>query len=181
MHIGNFILYASWLLAMPFIFRFHLEQTPINPHHRSIRLLLKVTDPLVIMCRMLIRVKFINTIAPLIIAYILVLAMTCSYFIFTDADVKIVLAMSILHFLLAWVKLIIYSLVIYVICSWVRIPQLATTSYILHYFLQPILLPIQRVIPAVAGLDLSPMIVLFGLFYLERLLPFIISKLFFLV
>lgn len=179
MQIGDIILYVSWLLAMPFIFRFHLEQTRINPYHRSIRFLLKLTDPLVIMCRMLIRVKFINTITPLIIAYFLVLAMTCSYFVFTDTTVKIVLVLSVAHFLLAWIKLIVYSLVIYVICSWVRIPQLEVLRYILHYFLQPILAPIQRIIPPIAGLDLTPMIVIFGLFYLERFVPMALARLFF--
>ncbi len=179
MQIGDIITYLSWLVAMPFIFRFHLEQTAINPYHRSIRLLLKITDPFVVICRTLTRVKFINTIIPLIIGYLLVLAINSSAFVlFDNMTIKALFANSIFHFIQAWIKLIIYSLVIYVICSWVRIPQLATISYILHYFLQPILLPIQRVIPAVAGLDLSPMIVLFGLFYLERILPVIIMTLF---
>lgn len=35
---------------------------------------------------------------------------------------------------------------------------------------EPILAPVRRLIPSVGGLDLSPMIVLFGLFFLQRFL-----------
>ena len=33
---------------------------------------------------------------------------------------------------------------------------------------EPILAPVRRIVPSVGGLDLSPMIVLFGLFFLQR-------------
>lgn len=164
------IQYVSWLVAMPFIFRFHLEQTPINPYHRSIRFLIQITDPFVVMLRVLVRVKWFNTIAPLLIAFLLVLLINFSYYVlFLNQSMKLAVIISIVYFVQAWARLITYALVIYVICSWVRIPQLATLSYILHHFLQPIVGPIQRVLPSFGGLDFSPIIVFFGLYYFERL------------
>ncbi len=178
MTIDEIIKYVAWLVAFPFIFRFHLEQTQINPYLGSVRTLIKVTDPFVVMLRSLVKVKFIKTIAPLIIAFILVAVITSINLVFSQTSIRMLAALTVWFFMTAWIKLITYSLVIYVILSWVRVEQLQTLSYVLYHFLQPVMAPIQRIIPPFGGIDISPLVVLMGLYFVEGYLPYIIAAIF---
>lgn len=80
--------------------------------------------------------------------------------------------------LLQLVNLIYYALVILIfarfIFSWVRPdPYHPTWGPILRFVYQatePLLAPIRRLLPPQAGLDFSPMILLFGIYILRMLL-----------
>lgn len=66
----------------------------------------------------------------------------------------------------------IYCLVLLaaVILSWVRPPGRNPLVRIVHAVTEPVLAPIRKVLPAVGGLDFSPMILLLGLQLLRNLL-----------
>lgn len=66
----------------------------------------------------------------------------------------------------------VYSLVIFaaVVLSWFRLPPESPLVRIVSALTEPVLRPLRRVVPNVAGLDLSPMVVLLGLQLLRRLL-----------
>ena len=59
----------------------------------------------------------------------------------------------------------LYSLVVFaaVIVSWVQLPPNHPIVNILGGLTEPLLAPIRRVLPDMGGLDLSPLVLLFGL------------------
>jgi YggT family protein len=83
------------------------------------------------------------------------------------------------NFLIAVSKIIsvvlmisMWILIIRVALSWVRIPSLYTVSVILYHLTEPILKPVRRFVPPhkFGGIDLSPMIVILLLIFLDTFL-----------
>jgi len=80
------------------------------------------------------------------------------------------------NFLIAVSKIIsvvlmisMWILIIRVALSWVRIPSLYSVSVILYHLTEPILKPVRRFVPPhkFGGIDLSPMIVILLLVFLD--------------
>jgi YggT family protein len=59
----------------------------------------------------------------------------------------------------------LYSLVVFasVIVSWVQLPPNHAIVSILGTLTEPLLAPIRRILPDMGGLDLSPLVLLFGI------------------
>ena len=75
-----------------------------------------------------------------------------------------------LEMLLAIIDL--YSLVVIgaVIISWIQLPPSNPIANIIRSLTEPVLAPIRRVVPAMSGLDFSPLLLLIGLQMLKGLL-----------
>jgi YggT family protein len=65
----------------------------------------------------------------------------------------------------------LYSLVVLmaVIMSWIHLDRRRPPAAIVYRLTEPVLAPIRRVLPPVAGLDFSPMVLLIALRVLRRL------------
>jgi YggT family protein len=65
----------------------------------------------------------------------------------------------------------VYSFVVLlaVIASWLRLPPEHPLVRVTSALTEPLLGPIRRVLPSVGGLDFSPLLLLFALRLLERL------------
>ena len=65
----------------------------------------------------------------------------------------------------------LYSLVVLmaVIISWIRVDRRQPLAAIVYRLTEPVLAPIRGVLPPVAGLDFSPMVLLLALRVLRRL------------
>ena len=65
-----------------------------------------------------------------------------------------------------------YSLVVLaaVVMSWVRVDLRNPLARVVYSLTEPVLAPVRRVLPAMGGLDFSPMVVLLALQFLRRLL-----------
>lgn len=68
------------------------------------------------------------------------------------------------------INLFLYSILILVIVSWVGPGSYNPAIGLLHSITDPIMRPARRLLPPVSGLDLSPMLVIIGLYLLEMLL-----------
>lgn len=66
-------------------------------------------------------------------------------------------------------KIVMWVLVIRAILSWVSQGQ-NPMEYVLHQLTEPFLAPIRRIIPPMGGLDLSVMIAIIGLLFLQKLM-----------
>jgi YggT family protein len=69
---------------------------------------------------------------------------------------------------------LVYSLLIilYVLMGWLQLPYsiwIGRVRGFLHDTVVPVLRPIRAILPAFGGFDLSPLVALFGLSVLERL------------
>ncbi len=66
-----------------------------------------------------------------------------------------------------------YILLIRILLSWVRVsPYHPTWGPIIRFIYEvtePVLAPVRNLIPAMGGLDISPILVFFGLSFLERI------------
>jgi YggT family protein len=72
----------------------------------------------------------------------------------------------------------LFAMIVVVIVSWIAPHNYNPAVQILNQLLRPFLRPIQRLIPPVAGLDLSPMVFLMVLFIIRNfILPAIVNAL----
>ena len=87
--------------------------------------------------------------------------------------------MSILgELLLLLIEIYIFIIIISVIVSWlvafnVMSPDNSTTRNLLSLLgrlTDPVMKPVQRYIPSIGGIDISPIIVIFGLMLLQRVI-----------
>lgn len=85
---------------------------------------------------------------------------------------------AILEVLLLVISLYRWVVILAAIFSWLyafnvvnpRNQIVSTIGDLLYRLTEPVLRPIQRVVPNLGGLDLSPIILLLGLFLLERVI-----------
>jgi YggT family protein len=71
--------------------------------------------------------------------------------------------------LLNWaLTLVIWVTLIHVLISWIN--PLAPVAPALSMLLRPLLAPIQRILPAIGGIDLSPMVLLIGVYLLQMVI-----------
>ncbi|MEX0968960.1 MAG: YggT family protein [Paracoccaceae bacterium] len=71
-----------------------------------------------------------------------------------------------------------YVIIFHIVMSWLinfevlnlRQPLVAQLWFGLNKLLQPVYVPIRRILPPVAGLDLAPLVLIFGIFFLRQLL-----------
>jgi YggT family protein len=76
---------------------------------------------------------------------------------------------SALKQLLTWaLTLVIWVTLIHVLISWIN--PLAPVAPALSMLLRPLLAPIQRILPAIGGIDLSPMALLIGVYLLQMVI-----------
>ena len=66
----------------------------------------------------------------------------------------------------------VWVLIIRAVLSWVQVPSLTPLAVILTRFTEPVLRPVRRFVPPykMGGLDVSPMIVIIGLLFLDSFL-----------
>ena len=72
------------------------------------------------------------------------------------------------------ITLYIYVIIARVVISWIRVNPYNSIVKFIYMITEPILLRIRRFIPNLGGLDISPMILIFILIFLDR---FIVSTL----
>lgn len=68
-------------------------------------------------------------------------------------------------------RLILYVLIIRAVLSWVSQGQ-NPIEFLMQQLTEPLIAPVRRIIPAMGGLDLSPMVVIIVLLFLMKLLGF---------
>jgi len=67
------------------------------------------------------------------------------------------------------IKIFLYAVLLVVILSWVGPRGYSPAMSILHRLTAPVMGPAQRILPPIGGLDLSPMLVMAGLYVLDML------------
>lgn len=80
--------------------------------------------------------------------------------------------------LLFALNIFIWIMIIYIVMSWliqfdvlnIRQPFVSQVYYGLSRFFEPIFAPIRRSLPPMGGLDLSPVVVLIAVYFLQQLL-----------
>ncbi len=89
----------------------------------------------------------------------------------------------IVYFISPVLGVIIFMIIVQIIMSWliqfnvinIRNQLVSTIYYMLSRFVEPILAPIQRIIPSFGGLDLSPIVAILALQWIQG---FVLPKLY---
>lgn len=74
---------------------------------------------------------------------------------------------------LYWWVIIISAILSWLVAFNVINPQnevVGTIGRVVHALTEPVLAPIRRVVPSFGGIDISPIILLFGIFFLQQLI-----------
>ncbi|PHS37508.1 MAG: YggT family protein [Robiginitomaculum sp.] len=85
---------------------------------------------------------------------------------------------AIINLLLNIINLYLFVIIIWVIAGWLRAfgvidarhPVVRQILSILSALVEPVLAPIRRVIPSIGGLDLSPLVLILGLYFILNFL-----------
>jgi len=163
-------LFTLYLAAL--LLRVLLEAVGADYYNPGSQVLLRLTDPLVAPLGKLIpRLGQINTAAIVLllvlqtIAVVIVLSLS-GYSVQPLQALLIAVLRLIRMLLMTWIVLIIAE----VILSWVGGAMRHPIIPLIYQLTRPILEPIRRVVPSIAGLDLSPLIAIIGLQFLMILI-----------
>jgi YggT family protein len=136
--------------------------------------ILRVTNPLVLPLRRIVpsfggidTATVIALLGVSLIATAILVRIACV----GSADIGQVLALTglkVIHLLLRTYSLLI---LVYVILSWVGTGGYNPVAAMLAAIVEPVLRPLQRVIPPIGGLDLSPVVALIAIEFFNRLIP----------
>ncbi|MCA3560171.1 MAG: YggT family protein [Aestuariivirga sp.] len=86
---------------------------------------------------------------------------------------------SILWLIMTILQLYIYVIIAMVVMSWLVAfgivnrsnPYVRQFGHVLDRLTEPVFRPIRRILPDLGGLDVSPVIVLLGILFLQRFIP----------
>lgn len=166
------------LIQVVLIARFHLEISRLNAHIEPISSLRKLTNPLVLPMKRLMPVPWAQKFAAIKVAYLLTLILLIASIGMYGGPIIVAFWLALVRLLLTWVAFLKYGMILFVIMSWVTVfaggssahPLIARTTYVLNGLFQPLLQPIQRVLPGLGGLDLSPLVFFFALLFVEGII-----------
>ena len=165
------------LYVLTFAIRLGMQWVRADFRNPIVQFVLKVTNPLVMPFRRVIP-PFRKLDTATLVVYVLLcwatMGLLLSLECFLMPDILTVFALAILYGLRLLLNTYTFIIIGYVILSWVGQggynPSLLMVSNLLKSLAQPVLVPVQRVIPAIGGLDLSPIFVLITLPALAQML-----------
>lgn len=162
------IIHILTVVVMIFQFRALLQSSSANYYHPLVQLVNKVTNPLVnIPAWRTVRVGSFFM-AGMIVSLILsvVVWVLCSLTI-KGFPISMAFMGGILLFIKAFGYLLITLLLVQALCSW--LPATRDFSILLGQATSPITAPVQRVIPPIGMIDISLMLILLGIYFLNKL------------
>lgn len=88
------------------------------------------------------------------------------------------MSLAVFNLLMSIISLYLFIIFAWVVISWLqafgiintRNPVVHNIVAALHGLVEPVVAPIRRILPSMGGLDLSPIILIFGLYFIRDLL-----------
>ncbi len=161
---------AFSLYLMVMILRLWLQLARADFYNPFSQFVVKATNPLVLPLRRIIPSIGSLDSASLLLAYAITLAKLLLLQLLSSGQV--VLVPSIIFAVIVLVKeiftLLFWILVIRALLSWFSQGR-SPVEYVMHQLTEPVLRPIRRILPPIGGLDLSVLVVLVGLQFLNIL------------
>jgi YggT family protein len=162
------------LYVLTFALRLLLQWAAVDKRNPLVQFILRVTNPLVIPLRRLLpavgRIDTSTVVALVglqVLGTLLLLRIGCM----GEPAVWQVLAMALLGLVKLTLSVFTWSIIIYVLLSWISPGGYNPGAALVAALVEPILAPFRRVIPPIAGLDLSPLFALLALQAVSMLLP----------
>ncbi len=151
---------SLYLVAM--LLRFLLQLVRADFYNPICQFLVKVTNPLVIPLRRVVpAIGGIDT-ASLLLAFLLQMACIAALVFIKFggfAPILILLTGGVLGVVALLVNIYFFALLAMIILSWVAAGSRHPAIYLLYQITEPVMAPFRKVLPAMGGLDLSPILV----------------------
>lgn len=164
------VLFEAYILVV--LLRFFLQLTRSDFYNPLSQFIVRITSPVLIPLRRVIPGMAGMDIAALVLAWALKALELLIVTALSGAGLQLLLAIlgAIPGLVELCINLFLYAIIIQAILSWVNPGSYNPAASLLNSFTAPVLRPVQRFIPPVGGLDLSPMAAILGLILLKMLL-----------
>lgn len=163
-------LFSLYILAV--MLRFILGAVRADFYNPVSQFLVRITNPVLVPLRKVIpsfgrydTASLLLMLVLQIISLILIVALRGS-----GVSILALLWFSVAELVLLLLNVFIFSIIIQVILSWISPGSYTPVGALLNSITSPVLSPIQRILPPVGGIDLSPLFALIGLQVLRMLI-----------
>ena len=153
-------LLSLYLVAM--LLRFLLQLVKADFYNPICLFLVKVTNPLVIPLRKVVPGLAGLDLASLLLALLLQLAGIVLLLLINGLslpNVALLLVWSLLGVIGLLVNIYFFALLAMIILSWVAAGSNNPAIYLLHQITEPVMAPFRKLLPAMGGMDFSPILV----------------------
>ena len=163
-------LFSLYILAV--MLRFLLGAVRADFYNPVSQFLVRITNPVLAPLRKVIPSAGKYDTAALLLMLLLQLTSLVLMVLLRGASVPILtlLLLAVAELVLLLINIFIFSIIIQVVLSWINPGTYTPVGALLQSITSPILAPIQRMLPPVAGIDLSPLFALIGLQVLKMLI-----------
>lgn len=161
---------AFSLYLMVVILRLWLQLVRADFYNPFSQFVVKATNPLVLPLRRIIPSLGRLDTATLLLAYVVILTKLLLLQLIPSGQIALVpsLIFAAIFLLKEALTLLFWILVIRALLSWFSQGR-SPVEYVMHQLTEPVLAPIRRILPPLGGLDLSVLVVLIGLQFLNIL------------
>lgn len=167
------------LYIIVLMLRFLLQQVHADFYNPVSQFIVRATSPVVIPVR-----RFVPGLGGIDIATVLLIilfiglkAVLISLLQGYGVSFVGLLLYSVREFITLGINVFMFAIIVQAILSWVNPDPYNPVYSILYSITSPVLRPVQRVLPQMGGLDLSPLVVLLGLMFLKRLVLYLFQML----
>ena len=162
------------LYIITFVLRLILQWVRADFRNPLTQFVLRVTNPLVIPARRLIPPAGNLDTATLVVVLLLELLMTLvmiNVACLGGAGIGQIIALTVLRVVYLTLRIYLFIILIYVVLSWISPGTYNPAVSLLSSIADPVLRPLRRVIPTIAGLDLSALFAIIGIQAFTMILP----------
>lgn len=167
------------LYIIVLMLRFILQQVRADFYNPISQFIVKATSPVLNPARRIIPgvggidVATITVVIGFIAVKIFIVALLSGY----SPTLPALLITGIRDFITLTLNIFIFAIIIHAILSWINPDPYNPVSGILFSITRPVLEPFRRIIKPIGGLDLSPLVALIALMFIERLVIYLFNML----
>ena len=169
---GFLIETAAHLYLLALLMRLLLEFHRADFYNSVVQFLVQITNPVITpLSKILPRSKQIN-VAALVAMYLIQLTSLVALVALSGRgiDLAVLMVLSVTQLLRMLLTTYLVLIIINVILSWVGHGLRHPVIPLIYQLVDPVLMPIRRIMPSLGGLDLSPLIAIVGIQFLMILL-----------
>lgn len=158
------------LYTLAVLLRFLLQAVRADFHNPVSQFVVRITAPLLKPLRRVVPAVRGYDLASLVLAWLLkALELSIIGALIGAAAFPATLVWAVPALVSLVINIFLFAILIVVILSWINPQGYNPAMVILHRLTAPLLEPARRLIPPIGGIDLSPMLVMVGLYLLEML------------
>ncbi len=163
-------LFSLYILAV--MLRFLLGVVRADFYNPISQFLVRITNPLLIPLRKILPGFGKIDVAAIVLMLVLSVAMLLVIVMLRGTGVSVLplLLMAVGELVMLAINVFLVAIIVQVIISWINPGSYNPVNALLDSLTAPILRPIQRIIPPLSGIDLSPLFALIGLQVLKMLI-----------